>query len=394
LLDVKKDEQMTPGKILAAKQELHQKLNSGVSCACDGCPFLEFKDWGALNTLDIRYLSLEHHSVCNLKCTYCSDEYYGGQQALYDVAGTVDQLIDTGALGQCNLVVWGGGEPTIGKDFDYILGRLREKLPAAQQRILTNSVKASGSVSQLLAEDKAQIVTSIDAGSDDSFAAIRGRKRLQEVLRSLKHYAGVNHDKVTVKYIFTNGNDSLAEVRGFVDHMTASGLLECNFQISGDFKNEHISPESANAMIVMFGLLRKAGARVVYFDELLRHRLGELVNPADAEQIGRIHAEVGLEFIATPARYPEVIVWGAGQQARYLVNQSCFFKSVRLDHFVDATPAKIGTRYLGVQVRDPSSLRESTQPVIIAAVQGYPLILQQYRQLGLPEERVINDLVI
>jgi FlaA1/EpsC-like NDP-sugar epimerase len=101
-----------------------------------------------------------------------------------------------------------------------------------------------------------------------------------------------------------------------------------------------------------------------------------------------------LEFIATPARYPEVIVWGAGQQARYLVNQSSFFKSVRLDHFVDATPAKIGTRYLGVEVRDPSSLRESTQPVIIAAVQGYPLILQQYRQLGLPEERVINDLVI
>lgn len=394
LLDVQKDEQVSPGKILAAKRELHQKLNSGVSCACDGCPFLEFKDWGALNTLDISYLSLEHHSVCNLKCTYCSDEYYGGQQALYDVAGTVDRLIDTGALRHCSLVVWGGGEPTIGKDFDYILGRLREKLPDAQQRILTNSVKPSDSVSRLLSEDKAQIVTSLDAGSDDNFALIRGRRRLQDVLKSLKHYADVNSDKVTIKYIFTQGNDSLAEIRGFVDQMAASGLLNCNFQISGDFKNEYVSPSSANAMIVMFGLLRKAGARVVYFDDLLRHRLGEIVNPADTEQIRRIHAEVSLEFIATPARYPEVIVWGAGQQAKYLVNQSSFFKSSRLAHFVDATPSKIGTRYLGVDVRDPSSLRESSQPVIIAAVQGYPLILQQYRQLGLPEERVINDLVI
>lgn len=394
LFDVAPGEEVTPDAILESKRELHQKLNSGVSCDCDGCPFLEFKNWGPLNSLDVRYLSLEHHSVCNLECNYCSDEYYGGKQAQYNVAGTVDQMIDNGALEKCSVVVWGGGEPTIGKDFDYILGRLLEKLPAAQQRVLSNSVKKSASVCDLLEGYNAQLVTSIDAGSDDTFAAIRGRRRMKEVLGNLKAYSDVNARKVTIKYIFTQGNDTLSEVQGFVSRMTEADLLKCNFQISGNFKNEYISTETAKAMVAMFGLLRKAGAQVVYFDDLLRHRLGEVINPANSQQVKEIHDEVGFDFIATPERYPEVVIWGAGQQAKYFVSQCAFFKQSRLVHFVDETPSKIGTLYENIPIQDPSSLTSSDYPVIIAAVQSYPIILERYRKLGLPESRLISDLVV
>jgi hypothetical protein len=292
------------------------------------------------------------------------------------------------------MIVWGGGEPTTGKDFNYMIGQFREKLPAAQQRILANSVKLSEIVSQLLAEDKAQIVASVDAGSVSSFAVICGRMRLQDALAPRMHYTGLNHDKVTIKYIFTVGNDSLGDVRGFVMHMSASSMLGCNFQSSSDFKNEHVSADTANAMIVIFGLLINAGAKVVYFDELLRHRLCEIVNPEDSCQIERNNADVGMEFIAIPSRYPEVIVWGAGQEAKYLVNHSAFFKTARVSHFVDATPSRIGSQYPGLDVHVPASFRDSALPVMIAAVQGYRLVLQQYRQLGLPEERVINELVL
>jgi len=394
LFDVAKGEEVTPDAILDSKRELHQKLNAGVSCACDGCPFLEFKNWGPLNVLDIRYLSLEHHSVCNLECNYCSDEYYGGKQAQYNVAGTVDRMIDSGALENCTVVVWGGGEPTIGKDFDYILGRLLNQLPLAQQRVLTNSVKKSASVCELLTGYNAQVVTSIDAGSDDTFAAIRGRRRMKDVLNTLQAYSEISSRKVTIKYIFTQGNDSLTEVRNFVCRITEANLLKCNFQISGNFKNEHISNETAKAMISMFGLLRKVGAQVVYFDDLLRHRLGEVINPANPQQVDDIHNEVGFEFIATPQRYPEVVIWGAGQQAKYFLNYSAFFKHSQLVHFVDETPSKIGTLYENVSILDPSSLVGTEYPVIIAAVQAYPIILERYRALGLAESRVISDLVV
>ncbi|MEZ0315718.1 MAG: glycosyltransferase family 2 protein, partial [Methylophilaceae bacterium] len=76
---------ITPARILKAKQTLHNKINAGEKSGCSGCPFLEFKEWGALDKLEVKYLSFEYHSVCNLKCSYCSDTYFGGKQANYDV---------------------------------------------------------------------------------------------------------------------------------------------------------------------------------------------------------------------------------------------------------------------------------------------------------------------
>lgn len=380
--------------ILDAKRNLHQKINSGEASACDGCPFLEFGHWSSLNQLDIKYLSLEYHSVCNLKCTYCSDEYYGGKQASYDIRKTIDGLLADGTLENCALIVWGGGEPVVAKEFDTLLQRFAGELPQVQQRVLTNSVKRSEALESLLAGNRAQIVTSIDAGTDKTFRLIRGRPGLKKVCKNLQAYAQINHARVTVKYIFTEGNGSISEVRRFADLVSEWGLLQCNFQISGDFKEEVIGADVASAMILMFGLLRKAGAGVVYFDELLRHRLGSAIDLDDVSRIESIHESAGFDFIASPQRYPLVAVWGAGQQAKYLLEGSAFFRKSKVAFFVDATPAKIGTQFFGREVCDPSALIGSDLPVVIAAVQGVPLILEQFRALGLAESRLIRDLII
>ena len=390
----RQDAALEPKAILDAKRDLHQKINSGEASACDGCPFLEFGPWSSLNQLDIRYLSLEYHSVCNLECTYCSEDYYGGKEASYDIAKTLHALTESGSLAQCTLIVWGGGEPVIGKGFDLLLDEFAENLPVAQQRVLTNSVRRSKALERLIQANRAQIVTSIDAGTEDTFRRIRGRPGLDRVCRNLKAYAAIKRSRVTIKYIFTEGNTEIAEVRRFAELMDRWQLLQCNFQISGDFKNEHIALDVAEAMVLMFGLLRKAGAEVVYFDELLRHRLGALIDVNDLDAVARIHALAEFDFIATPARYPVLAIWGAGQQARYFMESSTFFKHADLAYFVDSTPSKIGTRFFDKEVRDPAALLASDLPVLIAAVQGYPLILEQYRALGLPDSRLIRDLIL
>ncbi|MBT6529285.1 MAG: hypothetical protein HOK99_00025 [Betaproteobacteria bacterium] len=58
------------------------------------------------------------------------------------------------------------------------------------------------------------------------------------------------------------------------------------------------------------------------------------------------------------------------------------------------TSRKIGTMFHGKEVKHPEALIETKSPVVIAAVQGYPLILEQFRLLGLSESRLISDLIL
>jgi glycosyltransferase involved in cell wall biosynthesis/sulfatase maturation enzyme AslB (radical SAM superfamily) len=394
LFEVSPFESVSHEKILSAKRELHQNINAGISTACDGCPFLELKDWGPLNTLDIRYLSLEYHSVCTLKCTYCSDEYYGGKNANFDVKATIHDLIANGCLANCTLVVWGGGEPVVGKDFVPILREIQRDIPQAQQRVLTNSVKFSQEVADLLAVSKGQVITSIDAGTPETFRAIRGRDRLSEVYETLRQYSHTNADRVTIKYIFTEGNSSENEVEQFVKTTAKHDLMACNFQISGDFKSESFPDDTARNMILMFGLLRKYGAGVVYFDELLRHRLCSFIDPRDKDVVREWHQKVGCDFIATSAKYPELTIWGAGQLSKYLMKHAKLLTSTKVVRFVDSTPAKIGTLHSGVKVESPRNLMHSDEPILIAAVQGYPLILEELRAFNISECRIVRDLVV
>lgn len=382
---------LSAGQILEAKRELHQKINSGLPCACDGCPFLEFRDWGPFNRLDIRYLSLEYHSVCNLRCTYCGDDYFGGRKASFDLKGSMEDFLEAGALDRCAIVVWGGGEPVIGEHFGYLVDRLARALPGTQQRVLTNSTKTAPEVEALLRDRKGQVVTSVDAGTEAGFARIRGKQKLRTVLENLRRYSAVNPSRVTVKYIFTEGNAAAEEVAGFASLVAEYGLQRCFFQISGDFKQESIAPETAFNMMLMFGLLRKAGCGSVYFDELLWHRLSELHLEEHAPRLRELS---GHDFIASAETYPSVVVWGTGLQAKYLLGKSRFFKQARVDFFVDATPEKQGRLFFGKETRDPVSLRECDRPVVIAAVQGYPLIVEQFRALGLPETRLVRELII
>lgn len=393
-VDKESDETISAHSVLKAKQDLHQKINSGVPNSCDGCPFLEFKEWSPLNKLDIKYLSLEYHSVCNLECSYCDEEYYNGRKSSYSIRKTIDQYIDTDVLDNCSIVVWGGGEPVIDSDFDYLMTNISNKVPSAQQRVLTNAVKLSDVVKETMSKKKAHTITSIDAGSYDVFTKVRGRNSLKNVCKNIKEYANVDVSRVTVKYIFTEGNGTIEDIRNFVQLMDEYELLQCIFQISSDFKNEKLSDSAVEVMMILYGLLRKNGSNAIYFDELLWHRLVESSVISSVENIKDIHVKAGFEFIASPDEYPQVVVWGAGQQAKYLMNKSTFFKQVDVAYFVDATPEKVGTTFFDKEIKETSSLQDDELPVVIAAVQGYPLILEQYKKMGFLESRIIRKLII
>lgn len=385
---------VTPVRILKDKQALLNTINRGEASACSGCPFLEFKAWGPLDTLNIQYLSFEYHSVCNLKCTYCSDTYYGGEQARYDVKGLVDKFLAQGMLDQCHTIVWGGGEPVVGKHFAEMLSATVAALPQAKQRVLTNSVKHAPVVEQLLHTGQVSVTTSLDAGTADTFKQVRGMDSLRKVVSTLKRYAAANADQVTIKYIFTEGNCSLEEVKAFVDLMQRNHLLDCNFQISCDFKHETIALDAVIAMIALYGLLTEQHCRLVFFDDLLRQRLTETHAQAEPVIQSTLSA-LGLgHILADRQAYRKVAIWGAGWQSRYLIEKTAFFKDVEVAYFIDSRPSRIGERFMDHEIVGPEQLLQSDIPVVIAAVQNLPIIYQSFRQLGIDEERLIRKLII
>jgi sulfatase maturation enzyme AslB (radical SAM superfamily) len=380
--------------ILAAKDDLHRAINRGEPTACTGCPFLEFKAWGPVAPVSIRYLSLEYHSVCNLKCTYCDETYYGGRKPAYGVQALVEDFMAKGTLDPRATVVWGGGEPVIDRNFTQIADMIATRLPDARQRVLTNGVSYSATVSRLLREDRISMTTSVDAGTGKVFANIRGRDKLARVVENLKKYATGRAANVTIKYIFTEGNTALEECRAFVAKMEDAELLGCNFQISHDFKRESVDGNVLVSIIALYAFLVEAGCRLVFFDDLLRQRLAGL--EARTERAVRAQlASIGVaDVLMEEADHPGLVIWGAGWQARYCLEQANFFKRRKPDFLVDSTPSKIGSEFMGYRVRDPADLVTCARPVLIAAAQGYPAIFDAFVGLGLPLSRLVTKVVI
>ncbi|WP_187830335.1 glycosyltransferase [Siccirubricoccus phaeus] len=393
LFEVAPGEAVTTARIAAAKQALHAAINRGEETPCTGCPFLEFRDWGEIAPLRLRTLSLEHHSVRDLQRGYCSETYYRGKGAAYDVPGLVHAMLADGALARDATMVWGGGEPVVDPAFVELAPRLAERLPAATQRVLSNAVTHSPALEELLAAGRVTLTTSLDAGTPEVFARPRGRDRLPRVIAHLRRYAAQRPEAVTLKYIFTEGNATLAEVRAFTALLAAEGLLQCNVQLSQDFHDEAVAEAALLPIAALHALLLQAGARVVFLDDLLRQRLIGLEEAA-LDRLRVALAAEGLTEAIIPPDHPELVIWGAGWQARHLLERASFFRHRRPAFLVDSTPAKINRDFLGLPVRPPRLLLETQHPVVIAAVQGYPAIHAEFLRLGLPPSRLVTRLLL
>lgn len=368
--------------IMQAKLDLLDAINAGEQTSCTGCPWLEFKEWGPV-TEDIDYLSMEHHSVCNLRCNYCSDIYFGGQKPAYDVQKLVNQMATS-----VKTVVWGGGEPTLSPEFKT-LALMFARL-GAKQRILSNSVIYSDTVRNLLESSDTELTTSIDAGTPDLFKKIRGADKFYAVLSNLRKYSGHNPDRITIKYILTEENCSSFELNQFVKEIQAHHLLVCNFQISCDFRQEKATEDELRAVVELHALLIAAGAECVFIDDLCRIRIAPIQEQLKSDlrfatPVPKPAIAMYMDIpIASSANYGEVLIWGFGEQYQRIRNNSLFFSSSPGDHVM----VKRST--------DSHEYNHDIYPnaaIVIAASQSYPAIYRELKQRGIAH-RVIKELVI
>lgn len=384
----------TAENILKEKQALYVRLNKGTADECSGCPYLRFDEWPPLKKLKVEYLSFEYSTVCNMKCVYCADVYYGGKKPKYDLEKLISQLFDQADINACKTVVWGGGEPTLDPFFNGLLTFVTKKLPDVQQRIFTNATIYSELIDKLIVADKVITITSVDAGCAETFYEIRKNRDFNKVLENLRRYSLAGAENMIIKFIITDKNRSASELQSYVSLIQQYSLERCNFQISVDFKSETVEIDSLAAAILLHGYLTGINVRFVFFDDLLWQRISnEYGNHLD-RVIGILDNLKMRSAFIEKGKYESVVIWGAGIQARFLIEKAALLKDVNISFMVDNSPLKIGKKYLGYDVYDPKVLLDNDYPVIIAAVQNTPAILREYERLGLPKSRLIKQLVI
>ncbi len=244
-------------QIESARSEIVRQNRAGGYPACRGCDHLVERAWVAPSH-PVRWLGLTNWLACNLECDYCWLQRDGGAERVrkgeippssYDVAVIVSQLLDKGWLAPDATVDWGGGgEPTTMPGFDELLLRLHNH--GVVQWLHTNAVRLPRAVAENHVHGpRLRLLCSVDAGTPETYQAMKQRDALAKVWEHLAAYAdrGVS---VTAKYIVTERNCSREEIDAFVQAAVAHGRPE----IRGDI--DYAQPEQSPAVVAGLAYLQ------------------------------------------------------------------------------------------------------------------------------------------
>jgi glycosyltransferase involved in cell wall biosynthesis/organic radical activating enzyme len=389
---------VTEEQIRVAKRDLIRSINLGDENPCGGCPYLKLHtDWNSFDKhIQVEYISMEQHSICNLRCSYCDEKYYGGLLPDYDVLGSINSLLEVDALSDLRTVVWGGGEPTLDPNFSGLLSAMKNRSELCEHRFLSNGVRFSGEIADTLLNSSSMLVTSIDAGDEDTYRIVRGRKGLIKSLENLGKYLAIAPNAVIVKFIFTEGNKSISTVKNFVQLIKQYQLESAFFQISFDFKNEKIVESDLLLPLAMYSQLYEANCKLIFLDDLLITRLRSgLTRKVGTDLL--LANNLSADCIAKPRNYIEnkILLFGAGEQARIMNYKFGLLKNWPISAVVETGVWQDKDRnFFGKKVEDLSSYTTSKEWIILAGVQSIPKMFNEAIKLGIARDRIVRELLL
>lgn len=398
IFDVQTQEDVSLEKIIQAKENLIKKINNKEDTGCTGCPVLESSDWKKVEDEQFDHISIEHHAKCNMRCSYCSETYYGGKTANYDIFKALDNLVEKNKIRDDAQVAWGGGEPTMSPMFKDLINHVNNKVKPKTQRFFSNAINFSEEIALLLKKNIASLTTSVDAGNIETFKKVRGVNQYQKVLKHLKKYFDASKNNTVIKYIFTELNSNLENVEGFVKDIYDYGLSKGNFLISSNFKDENLTLEQGYLIIYMHHLLINNGASTCALDDHVRPRISKIADQAMQEMNYKNYPkkiqDIILSIKKIKKELKEIIVWGVGEYANLLLDSSFSFKDSSVKLFVDSNPHKQGTKFRNMIVGNPNQIKNYNQPILIASSFWYHEIVEQLKDLGVNKSRIYSSSLI
>ena len=341
-------------------------------------------------------MSIENHSVCNMKCTYCSEIYYGGKKSNYDLNNLLYKLESSGVLSRDLRIVWGGGEPVLSKDFNESFDFIIDKLNPSSVMVYTNATIFNHTIEKYLKNKKIMITTSIDAGNQNTFKKVRGVKTFDKVFKNLKNYADACMGKnVIIKYIFTNDNSSYEEINGFLEKIKEYNLFKCQFQISYDFTSENISKQQLLSTSKLYFDLKENNIEDVFFDYHLKPRIQKSLK----EFLKKDDPELKLllnNYKLINKNKTDVIIWGAGDSGRSLLKEKYLmnFFNYEIKYFVDKKKDNLLKYIDKFKIESPETIINNNYKVLIASTAFYGEIRNEFFKIDNNPKRLIENLFL
>lgn len=199
------------------KAKIREELKQGkVSPQCNGCFYL--KEIAEDNDIKIRdnfdTIVLNHFERCNSRCFYCTKVHEPKPMPDYSFLPIFKDMLDKKLVHDNIYIFFGGGEPTILSEFEELL-ELFFKNNISNCIIHSSGIKYSPALAKGLKYEEFEVITSIDAGSSETYEKIKNVKCFDQVCENLKKYVQEStiEGNVKSKYIIIEGiNDNFQEI--------------------------------------------------------------------------------------------------------------------------------------------------------------------------------------
>ena len=206
--------------ILSEKcSEIISKLKNGLQTTCDNCPELTYGMYLTNPKISILNLSSNFkNDACNFKCIYCSFDDRKTNTLTKETSSYFDSAYDVlktiGKDSSIKTIDLNNGEITCSPHCEEIINILKNN--DFMGNILTNASIYKQGIADLLASRKFTIGASLDAGTAETFAKVKGVDCFDRVVKNLKKYAATG-GTIYLKYVFLeNINDNINDIDHFL----------------------------------------------------------------------------------------------------------------------------------------------------------------------------------
>jgi sulfatase maturation enzyme AslB (radical SAM superfamily) len=202
---------------------------------CAGCDQLVELDVPEGKGLDLKPLFATvsfnmHRHMCNCRCVYCS--LWKKPSKGYEVLPALKSLASQHAFRSNCFFSWGGGEPSILREFENASRWILEQ--GYFQYVHSNALRFSPVLADLLARGRGGLNVSLDSGSSVIYREVKGVDAFDTVVANIRAYAEAarSPEAIELKYIVFEKNNTRDEIERFFALCRVTGVRRVQFSLN------------------------------------------------------------------------------------------------------------------------------------------------------------------